>query len=96
MLLVPQFGQVHPCAGSGFLLPHSGQNLLLIPFAPHAGQSQVSTFFGSGFFAPQSGQKRLTMPLFPQAGQFHPSAAGADGAAGGVLSPVIFGNCMPK
>ena len=75
MSFVPHLGQVHPLGASGFGEPHSGQNLLVMPLAPHVGQSQVLADTGSGFLAPHSGQNLLVMPLAPQAGQSQPAAA---------------------
>ena len=39
---MPQLGQSQPCFGSGFFAPQSGQNFVVICFAPHSGQSQPS------------------------------------------------------
>ena len=74
--------KAHACfliamAYSSLFFPHSGQNLVVMPFCPHE-QSHVS-----GRLFPQLGQNLLVMPVFPQE-HVHPS-----GSTGGVIGCAI-------
>ena len=68
-----QSGQFQVEGASGFLQPHSPQNLAEMPLLPQLGQSQV--WGASGFFTPHSGQNLLWMFFMPQFGQSQVSAA---------------------
>ena len=65
--------QVHSAAGSGFLVPHSMQNLPVFS-APQLGHFHVAGAAGLG--VPHSMQN---LPVFsaPQLGHFHAPAGGA-------------------
>ena len=73
MPLLPHWGQSQVAGASGFLVPHSGQNLAVMPLLPQLGQSQAAG--ASGFLQPHSPQNLPVMPLLPQLGQSHVSAA---------------------